>query len=309
MIALVHHGDEKRGRAWREVFAHDLPDVDFRCWPDIGNASEVRYLVAWTLDDEVMSMLPNLEILFSIGAGIDQLDIGKVPDHVRIVRMIDPGITQTMAEYVAMGVLALHRDLPRYVDDQRSGRWFPRKTLLCRERSVGLLGLGELGTAALAALAPFGFRLSGWSRTRRSIEGVECYAGPDEMDGFLARSEILVCLLPLTPDTRGILCRDLFEKLPRGASLLNAARGGHLINDDLVDALDNGRLSAALLDVCDPEPLPETHPFRGHPSIFVTPHVAGITRIETAVHSLIANLQREASGLSLAGEVDRSRGY
>lgn len=309
MTSILHCGDEARGTLWREVFALNLPEVDFRCWPDLGRAEDIRYLIAWTLDPELIASLPNLEILFSIGAGVDQLDLSIVPPHVRVVRMIEPGITVTMAQYVVMAVLALHRDLPFYLAEQRAGRWTQRDVLLCSERTIGFLGLGELARASLAALAPLGFRLLGWSRSGAEIDGVECYAGAEGLDPFLARCEILVCLLPLTDETRGILCRDLFDRLPGGGAIVNVARGGHLVAEDLCAALDDGQLSAAFLDVADPEPLPEGHPFHLHPAIFLTPHIAGVTRRETAVHALIANLRRVLAGEEPEGEIDRQRGY
>lgn len=309
MTSILHCGDEERGTLWRDVFAREMPEVDFRCWPDLGDPQEIRFLVAWTLTPELIASLPNLEILFSIGAGVDQLDLGLVPPHVRVVRMIEPGITVTMAQYIVMATLALHRDLPFYVAEQRAGRWTQRDVLLCSERTVGFLGLGELARASIKALAPLGFKVLGWSRSGANIAGVETYAGAEGLDPFLARCEILVCLLPLTDDTRGILCRSLFERLPRGAAIINAARGGHLVADDLCAALDDGRLSAAFLDVASPEPLPEGHPFYSHPAIFLTPHIAGVTRRETAVHALIGNLQRVLAGEEPDGEVDRSRGY
>ncbi|GGZ07932.1 2-hydroxyacid dehydrogenase [Novosphingobium colocasiae] len=309
MTAILHCGDEERGRIWADVFARDMPEVDFRCWPDIGDAADVRYLVAWTMTPELIAALPALEVLFSIGAGVDQLDLSLLPPHVRVVRMIEPGITTTMAQYVAMACLALHRDLPFFHAEQRAGRWSYRPVRLCSERSVGFLGLGELARASLAALAPLGFRLHGWSRSGATIPGVQCHAGAGQLDTFLAQCDILVCLLPLTDDTRGILCRDLFAKLPRGASLVNVARGGHLVQDDLIAALDEGQLSAAMLDVTSPEPLPEGHPFYTHPAIFLTPHIAGVTRRETAVHALMDNVRVVMAGARPDGEIDRDRGY
>ncbi|RVQ69144.1 glyoxylate/hydroxypyruvate reductase A [Croceicoccus ponticola] len=309
MTAILHTGDAERGTLWQAIVARELPDIDFRCWPDVGDPEDIRYLIAWTLDRDLVEKLPNLEILFSIGAGVDQLDLSILPPHVRVVRMIESGITNTMAEYVAMAALTLHRDLPTYIARQRQGVWEPEDVLLCSERTVGVMGLGELGRASIAKLAPLGFRLLGWSRSRTDISGAACFAGPYEFDAFLAQCDILVCLLPLTDDTRGILCRDFFERMPRGSSLINVARGGHLVQEDLIEALDSGQLRYAMLDVAIPEPLPAGHAFYDHPGIFLTPHVAGVTRKETAVFSLIANLQREAEGTSLVGEIDRARGY
>jgi glyoxylate/hydroxypyruvate reductase A len=308
-MAILHLGPPERGRAWQAIFAQELPEVDFRFHPDGGDLGEVRQLIAWTIPPGLIEQMPNLEVLFSIGAGIDQLDVGAVPPHVRIVRMIEPGITRTMVEYVAMAVLALHRDLPLYLAQQRGGEWDPADTLLSRERTVGIMGLGELGLATIGTLQAFDFPLLAWSRTARSVDGVECHAGAEGLGDFLARTEILVCMLPLTAETRGILNRDLFARLPKGARLVNVGRGGHLVQADLLDALDSGQIAAAVLDVMEPEPLPRDHPFRQHPGVIVTPHIAGVTRPETAVYSVVENMRRLAGGLALEGEVDRTRGY
>ncbi|WP_395334650.1 glyoxylate/hydroxypyruvate reductase A [Novosphingobium sp. BL-8H] len=309
MTAILHVGPEERGQLWQAEFRHALPAVEFRNWPEIGNPADIRYLVAWQLTDALIASLPALEVLFSIGAGVDQLDLSRLPDHVRIVRMIEPGITTTMAQYVATAALALHRDLPFYREAQSRGEWTQLPTLLCEERSVGVMGLGELGRASLRMLAPLGFRLRGWNRSPRAIEGVECFSGAEALDAFLAGTDILVCLLPLTDDTRGILSAELFAKLPHGARLINAARGGHLIEEDLTAALQSGQISAAMLDVTQVEPLPRDHPFRSDPRVVITPHIAGVTRIETAVHSLIENVRGHLADSPLRGEVDRGRGY
>lgn len=308
-MRVLYHGNPERGRDWQKAVMHALPEVRFECWPDASNLVEIRHVVAWTLPDELIAALPNFEVLFSVGAGIDQLDIARLPPELRIVRMIEPGITDTMTDYVTMAVLALHRDLPFHIAEQRAGRWTWRDVAPANECRVGVMGLGELGRAALAKLAPQGFRLSGWSRSQHRVEGVECFAGNAGLAPFLAQCDILVCMLPLTADTRHILNRSTFAAMPRGGRLINAARGGHLVQEDLLAALDSGQIAAAMLDVTDPEPLPADHPFYSHPSIILTPHVAGITRTDSAVHSLIDNLDRALKGEPFVGEVDRNRGY
>ena len=309
MTAILHTGDPERGRLWQNIVVREVPELEFRCWPDLGTPEDIRYLIAWTLDPGLLAQLPNLEILFSIGAGVDQLDLSILPPEVRVVRMIESGITSTMADYVAMSVLALHRDLPFYVANQRKGIWQAADVLLASECTVGVMGLGQLGQACVAKVRSLGFRVLGWSRSRVDLPGAAAFAGEAEFDAFLAQCDILICLLPLTDETRGILCRELFGRMKRGASLINVARGGHLVQDDLLEALDEGQLRYAFLDVSSPEPLPAEHPFHSHPAIFLTPHVAGVTRRETAVHSLIANLRRVLAGEPLSGEVDRRRGY
>lgn len=309
-MTLLYHGLEARGLVWRDIVAARVPQMPFLRWGhDAVDPQEVRYIAAWNAPTEFIAQFPNLEILFSVGAGIDQLPINALPPQVRVVRMVEQGIITGMAEYVAMACLALHRDLPFFISEQRAGRWSYRHTRLASQSRIGVMGLGELGRAALEVLKPLGFPLSGWSRTARAIEGVTCFAGAEAFDAFLAQSDILVCLLPLTAETRGILCRETFAKMPEGSAVINAGRGGHLVAEDLIAALDAGQLRAAMLDVTSPEPLPEGHAFYHHPAIFLTPHVAAETRHETAGNVLADNLERLLKGEPLLGEVDRTRGY
>ncbi|EIZ81227.1 D-isomer specific 2-hydroxyacid dehydrogenase NAD-binding protein [Novosphingobium sp. Rr 2-17] len=306
---LLYTSDPERGRIWRDIFGQEAGDIDFIEPPQPYDPASIRYLAAWNPPRDLIANLPNLEVLFSIGAGVDQFDMDGLPSHVDVVRMIEPGIVGGMVEYVTMAVLAMHRDLIAYREAQRAERWSPIKLVPARQRRVGVMGLGQLGQAALAALRPFGFALSGWSRSPHEMEGVTCHAGPDGLDAFLANCDILVCLLPLTPETRGILNRDLLGRLPRGAALINAARGGHLVTRDLLALLDEEHLSAAMLDVTDPEPLPAGHPFWTHPRILLTPHVASMTRADSAARALIANIRRHQAGAAMDGLVVRGRGY
>lgn len=309
MIKILHLGDASRGRYWKEIINREMPQIDFQLWEDCQDFSMVEYLVAWTLSSENIEKLPNLKIIFSVGAGIDQLNLDLIPPNVRIVRMIETGITTTMCEYVTMAVLALHRDIINYVDEQRREIWNPKETLFSSERNVAIMGLGELGQAALKYLAPLGFKLRGWSRSKHQIENVECFAGDSEFDDFLSEADILVCLLPLTPETRGILCRETFDKMPRGAGIINVGRGAHLISQDLLDALNDGQIGSAFLDVFWQEPLPKANQIYHHPKIFMTPHTAGVTRMDTAIHSLVGNLKNLIIDGKLEGEVERKRGY
>jgi glyoxylate/hydroxypyruvate reductase A len=308
-MSLVYKADPARGAEWAALLAAKRPDLPFHVWPDTGDAAAVRFLAAWVPPADLMGTFPNLEVLFSVGAGVDQFDLSALPPQVPLVRMVEPGIIDAMAEYATMSVLALHRDLPAYLVQQREERWKQIRVRTAASRGVGVLGLGELGQAVLARLAPFGFRLSGWSRSRKAIPGVACHAGAAELPAFLAGCDILVCLLPLTAETRGFLHAGLFAQLPPGAGLVNVGRGGHLVQQDLLAALDSGRLSAAVLDVAEPEPLPAGHPFWRHPRILLTPHIASQTQPETAVEALLANLDRHARGERMLGLVDRARGY
>ena len=308
-MTLLYKADPDRGRQWAQLFAQKAPDMPFRLWPDIGDPSAVRYLAAWQPPADVMQTLPNLEVIFSVGAGIDQFDLSSVPPHVAVVRMTEPGIVEGMVEYVTQAVLAIHRDVFDYAQLQRERVWREMPVRAASTRRVGVLGLGMLGTAVLKTLRMFGFPCAGWSRSAHEIEGIQCYAGVDSLDPFLARTDILVCLLPLTDATRGLIDKHVFDTLPKGASFINVGRGPQVIQHDLLNALDSGRLHAAILDVTDPEPLPPTHPFWTHPRVRLTPHIASATRPETAVDAVLENLRRHRTGLPLIGAIDRTRGY
>jgi glyoxylate/hydroxypyruvate reductase len=308
-MTLLYHADPERGAQWRELFAVHAPDIPFRMWPDVGDASAVRYLAAWQLPVNIAATFPNLEVLFSVGAGVDQLDLRQIPAHVPVVRMLEPGIVEGMVEYVTQAVLSLHRDLPAYATMQQDKRWQPMQVRAAADCRIGVLGTGRLGQAVLQRLALFGFDCAGWSRSGHEIEGVKCFAGASSLDVLLSRTDILVCLLPLTPQTQGMLNRDLFARLPRGASLIQTGRGKHLVQSDLLDALTSGQLGYAMLDVTDPEPLPEDHPFWTHPRVRITPHVASATRPNGAVREVLDNLRRHREGLSMHGLIDRQRGY
>jgi glyoxylate/hydroxypyruvate reductase A len=307
--AFVYKADGQRGLQWAEVFRREAPEIDFRLWPDIGDAHAVRYLAVWVPPVDLSTQFPNLELLFSTGAGVDQFDFAGLPRHLTVVRMVEPGIVQGMVEYVMHAVLDLHRDMPAYRRAHQRRQWKPLQVRRAAECSVGVLGLGSLGQAVLTQLVALGFDAAGWSRSRRDLPGVRCHAGESELDHFLARTQILVCLLPLTDATRGVLNAALFAKLPRGASLVHVGRGPQLADADLLRALDAGQLAEAVLDVTDPEPLPSSHPLWSHPRVRITPHIASMTQPHTAVRVVIDNLRRHARGEPLVGLVDRTRGY
>ncbi|KVS41159.1 2-hydroxyacid dehydrogenase [Burkholderia ubonensis] len=307
-VTFLYKADPIRGQVWAEVFGREAPHVRFRMWPDIGNPSEVEYLAAWEPPED-LDAFPNLRVLFSTGAGIDQFDLNRMPDHVPLVRMIEPGIVEGMVEYVTLSVLALHRDMPAYRRQQAQGNWMPLQVRSAESCRVGVLGLGSLGQAVLARLASFGFDCAGWARSAHRLEGVQTYCGWSVLDAFLARTDILVCLLPLTEETRGILDGSLFSKLPRGAKLVHVGRGQHLDAAALMTALDDGMLGDAILDVTEPEPLPPENPLWRHPHVWITPHVASMTRPDTAARVVLENLQRMKAGVPMVGLVDRAKGY
>lgn len=308
-MTFVYKSDPVRGAVWAELFARQMPELPFRIWPDIGDPADVRYLAAWQPPDDLAERFPHLEVLFSTGAGTDHFDFSAIPPSLPVVRMVESGIIGGMVEYVSMAVLSLHRDWQTYRNQQREGHWQVHRVYPASSRLVGVLGLGVLGRAVLAQLSAFGFACAGWSRSPHQLDGVECHAGADGLQSFLARTDILICLLPLTDSTRGILSKPLFDQLPRGATVINVGRGGHLVQQDLLQALDDGQVGQAILDVCEPEPLPPGHPFWTHPKVVLTPHIASMTQPETAVEAVLGNIRRHQQGLPMTGLVDRARGY
>ncbi|MBB5429218.1 glyoxylate/hydroxypyruvate reductase A [Paraburkholderia youngii] len=307
-MTVLYKADPVRGALWAERFAQLAPEIQFRVWPDLGDRAAVRYLVAWQPGDLALT-LPNLEVVFSVGAGVDQLDLSQIPAHLPVVRMLEPGIVEGMVEYVTEAVLAIHRDLFDYALQQQARAWQPLPLCAAASRRIGVLGLGMLGTAVLERLRLFGFACAGWSRSQHDIEGVACYAGEAGLDAMLARTDVLICLLPLTDATRGLLCRRVFDRLPRGASLVHVGRGAQLVSGDLLDALQSGQIHSAVLDVTDPEPLPTDHPLWTQPRVRITPHIASATRPESAVDAVLENLRLHRAGERMNGLIDRTRGY
>lgn len=308
-MALLYKADPARAPHWQTLFAEHAPDIEWRAWPDIGNPEEVEYLAAWQAPDDLTQLLPNLKVLFALSAGVDQLDLSRLPADLPVVRLLDPGITRGMCEYATWAVLSLHRDMLRYREQQAARRWQAHLLQPAENRRVGVMGLGTQAQQILPTLAPFGFALSGWARSVHEIEGVDCFAGQAQLSAFLGQCDILLCVLPLTEQTEGILDRNLFALLPRGAGLVNMGRGGHLVEGDLLEALESGQLGGAILDVLQVEPAAADHPFWDHPQVVLTPHVAAMTQPASAFGVLLENIRRFERGERMVGQIDRNRGY
>ena len=297
-------------KLWHQAFAAADPNLEILDWPHKKDQGAVKWALVWDPPKGALAGYPNLELVISTAAGVEHLlkDTG-LPEGVPIVRMVEPGLTQGMAEYVCWAVLGHHRHMLDYARMRQEKAWDEVRQVPAESRSVGMMGLGVLGRAALDRLKPFGFQLRGWSRTPKDIPGVTCYHGPAGLTEFLAASEILVSLLPLTVETRHILNAETFAAMPHGAAVVNAGRGGLLNEKDLLAALESGQIAEATLDVFEKEPLPPRSPFWRHPKVVVTPHIASAVIFETAARHVLDSLRRRAAGEALEGEVDRERGY
>ena len=310
MSIVVSIPDVDKTNWWIEQLQALLPDWTIRPIHDPGDVEKITYAVVWKPATGAFLPFPHLKAIVSLGAGIDHvLADAELPRQMPIIRTVGTDLTQRMREYVALHVLRHHRDMPAIAANQREKRWQQLVVPPATQRRVGVMGLGNLGGTAARTLASLGFETLGWSRTRHEIDGVTTYAGDGEFADFLARCDILVCLLPLTEATTGILDADLFATLPRGASVINAGRGPHLVEGDLLDALESGQLSHATLDVFHIEPLPSEHPFWAHPAITVTPHIASLIDAPTGSRIVAANIERfEATG-HVEDLADAERGY
>jgi glyoxylate/hydroxypyruvate reductase A len=295
---------------WRPVLAAAMPEREFRFWPELGDPAVIDYAMVWQPEPGLLASLPNLRLILCLGAGVDRiLADPTLPRHLPLVRLVDPYMTDAMSEYVVWQVMRLHRQDLAYLAQQRDGKWRERPQKNAAERSVGILGFGTLGQDAARKLKAIGFDVAGWSRRERPVPGFAAFAGAAGLEALLSRSEIVVCLLPLTPDTAGILNAAAFARMPKGGMIVNAGRGNHLVEADLIPALDAGQLSAAALDVFATEPLPPEHPFWHDVRIAITPHVAAETHPATAAPILARAIRDFEAGRQPANLVDLAQGY
>ena len=303
----------------QDFFANGLrklnPELDVRIWPDAGELEDIRYALVWKPPEGMLATLPDLEVIFSIGAGVDHvLEQSNLPD-VPLVRFVDPNLTMRMSEYVCLQVLMHHRRVRDYAEQQSQVAWkeiWPQPG--ANELRVGVMGLGVLGLDAVEKLAMLGYQLAGWSRSKKKIEGIACFAGDDGLKPFLARTDILVCLLPHTPDTEGMLNAGLISGLAQdgalpGPVLINAGRGKIQVEADILKCLEAGELWTASLDVFEEEPLPTQSPLWAHPRVIITPHNASISDDMAVCRYVADQIARYEKGDRLENVVDLKRGY
>lgn len=296
--------------AWGHALARLLPDLDMRVWPEVGDVADIDVALVWAPPVGMLRGLPNLRLIQSLGMGVDHIFRDPdLPPAVPVARMVDPNMAGQMSEYAALAVLRHHRHADAYDAQQRTGRWDHLPLPDTEKTTVGIMGLGVLGGDVARTLKALGFPVAGWSRNPKRIDGIDGFHGRDGLAPFLARSHFLICLLPLTPETENIIDARLLAALPAGAYVINIARGRHLVEEDLLAALERGHIAGAALDVFRTEPLPPDHPFRSHPRIHATPHVAALTNPRTAAAQVAENITRLRAGHPILNLVDRRKGY
>ncbi|GAB3202448.1 glyoxylate/hydroxypyruvate reductase A [Pontibacter aydingkolensis] len=307
-ILLVSRGRDVS--PWIDAIQSERPDLEVRVYPDTAPKEDITFAISWNHPLGVFKEFPNLKCIASMGAGVDHiLKDPELPENVVITRVTDEHLTNDMATFTTAVVLNYMRGLSAYKAAENESHWQPKPYLRQRDFTVGVMGMGVLGAEAAMQLKKLGFSVQGWAKSHKNIEAIPVYAGADELDYFLATSHVLICLLPLTPETANILNKTTFEKLPEGAYVINVARGEHLVEEDLLEMLDKGQLAGASLDVFRTEPLPKEHPFWEHPKIDVTPHIASVTNPASAAKQILQNYDRLTMGEPLINIVSRTKGY
>jgi len=315
-IVFISEGDDPE--RWRTALTVALPEADlekdFHIWPDgmagLEDYDQVDIALVWRPAPGVLQNFPNLKAIVNLGAGVDAIVADQTwPRHVPLVRMVDPALTRHMTEFVLHRVLHFHRKFHLYEDMQRRHDWKELRQPDTLERRVGILGMGELGGDAAHHLTALGFKVAGWSRSEKILPGVQSFYGDDQLTAFLNRTEILVCLLPLTPKTKGIINASTLAKLPKGAFVINAARGGHVVEADLLAALDSGHIEAAALDVFQQEPLPGDSPIWDHSKIMLSPHIASLSVPKSSAAAIGENIRRIRRGEPPRDLVELNAGY
>ncbi|MBN2720632.1 MAG: glyoxylate/hydroxypyruvate reductase A [Proteobacteria bacterium] len=309
MSIMIVYPNGKTHR-WVEALHAVDPALKVEVWPEISDPGKVSFALCWNQPPGVLRQFPNLKCISSLGAGVEHL-LGDAtrPASVPLTRLVDDDLKQFMAEYVMLGILEHLRRFEDYRRQQKLGKWARMQSRRISTMGVGLMGFGEIGRYVGYKLWDFGFKVHAWTRTPKQTDHLRVYSGIGEFDEFLKHADILVCLLPLTPETQNILNAKTFSRLPANAYLINVGRGSHLVEDDLLAALDSGRLSGALLDVFREEPLPQHHPFWRHGKITITPHVASVTNPESVCTQIVENYRRALAGMPLLNPVNAERGY
>lgn len=307
-ILIVSPG--KDPEAWVEALENQHPGLNIYVYPEDHDKEDVEFALTWNHPRGIFQNYPNLKVVASMGAGVDHITSDReLPENIKITKVIDDRLEIDMGTFVLSLILAHQRNLLHYRESQINEKWEPLPYTRNNATTVGILGIGNLGQSVAKRLLKNDFKVIGFSKTKKDLENVQSFAGEDELDDFLEQSEILVNMLPLTKETEKILDKELFEKLPQDAYIINVARGEHLVEQDLLAKVDDGHLSGAALDVFWEEPIRNEHPFWKHPKIRITPHIASVTHPKSVVPQIIENYERMQDDKELMNVVERDKGY
>lgn len=308
-IAIITNS-KKKSELWETALNKRLPNTQIAIYPNNKAIKNAPFILCWKPEQDQFRAFPNLKVIQSLGAGVDHIfDTNPIPKGAKVVRLIDERLTVDMWEFTLAATMNYIKDFRLYAQQEQEKNWTPHQYKTIPETTVSIMGLGQIGGYVAAQFAKLGFKTQGWSNSKKRIRKVKTYAGQAELPKLLAKTDVLINILPLTPQTTGILNKENLQLLKKGAYIINVGRGGHLVENDLPNLIDSEQLSGATLDVFAQEPLPQNHPFWTHPKITVTPHIASLTNIESAINQVVENYQRMEKGEALLNEVSADKGY
>lgn len=306
ILLVCQHRDSK---PWFKAFNEKNPDLDIQVYPEVENPDDIEFAISWRHPEGIYKNYPNLKVIASMGAGVHHvLKDQTIPDDVKITRIVDENLTRDMADFALLNTLFHIRNYNFHIAQQQEKNWQIKAYRQPQETKVGILGMGVLGQAVAEKLNQNDFQVLGWSKSKKENKAFRSFT-ENEFDEFMSQLDILICLLPLTEETEGVLNYENLKKQPQGAKIINLARGPHVVDDDLLKLLDEEHLSSAILDVFDEEPLPKNSPYWSHPKVLVTPHVASMTDPQSVVNQIYENIENMKNGKDLKNQVDRSKKY
>lgn len=306
-IAIIFN--QKQSEEWLMKMQSLLPNTKVEVYPNIINPSDVDFIVTWKPHQDYIQEFPNLKVIQSVGAGIDHLLHTQIPPSIKVTRIIDPTLKQDMFEHVLTCIMSSMKNFPKYHKDQIQSQWNPTSYQSIKQTTVTILGLGEIGYYVAEKLVLLGFKVKGWSNSKKDLQQIESFAGQNELVEAISKTNFIVNILPLTKETKNLINKTFFDKVNDGTCLINVGRGAHVNEKDLLDAIEEGKIAEAYLDVFSQEPLHSDHPFWINEQIYITPHIASITHADSSLSQVVENYRRMQDNVSLLNVVDIQKGY
>lgn len=307
-IAIIFN--QKDPKNWANTLQTLLPKTRIEVYPNIKNKAEVDFALCWKPDKNILAQFPNIRVIQSVGAAVDHIiKTQEIQTNQTICRIVDQNLSHDMFEFLLMAILAQLKNFPLYLQQKQQKFWNPKAYKNINETTISILGLGKIGAEVAEKLAKIGFKVKGWSSSKKTVLNVDSYVGKSEIADFLQNTDVLINILPVTSETEGLINKELLMQINKGGFLINVGRGEHIVSADLIETLDMEQLSGALLDVFETEPLPIAHCFWAHPKIQITPHVASITNIQSAALLVVENYKNHLQDLPLKHIASLKKGY